>query len=546
MSDPIFSFSLKRLLGIFTPRNPSEAIRRISFILVLVGFIAGTGFFFYKIFNYLFTFSLFGQSLSYRIIENLLLFFFFMILFSNFLTGMTTYFRSPELNFYFSMPIEPNRIFRVKYLETASFASWASLTVVFPMLLSLGLIKNLNLFLVLILIFTIFIFAQISASIGNLIILLLLKFFPRIGCRFNIATIGLGAILAGLYFQLGKPQLFRVFEMGSEIELTRFLNNLGRIGTIYLPSNWLAIFARKLFSGYIDLHYLLLLFFTTLALYLILSEFGANFYYRIWLKQQELTTGRKREFSLFFRLRAKRAQLITKDIVMFLRNPTQWVQLLIFFILMIIYIFSIYRLKFFFTSSFWRALIGFGNFGYVSFLFATLGVRFIYPSISLEGRSFQLIQSLPVKMRNLLLAKLIFYSVPAIILGEILIFTTGMTLAIDPFIMKVSLFLIAIVIITIVSINLGIGCLMPDFNEPNPAKLAAGGGGVIGAIICLAYTFFTVAIFARPTLLYLRRGPASPDSRIFLFSLVIFIAISIATTFFFINLGRRNLERIES
>ncbi|RKX70848.1 hypothetical protein DRP53_03645 [candidate division WOR-3 bacterium] len=538
--DPLINSYLKR-----TSQGRFSSIKRISFIFVVLTFLSGAGIFFFKVYNYLLTFNLFGQSLIFRIMENLLLIFFFMILFSNFLTAMTTYFRSPEVELLFSLPLRPERVLRLRFLETGLYASWASLTVVIPMLLSYGVVIGFGMDEAVLILIAVLLYTGIGAALGSLLLLILLKLFPGLGNRFSIAAIILGGILAYLYFWFGKPQLFRVFELSTELELARFIEDLGEIGSIYLPSNWLAFFIQRLFSSQSWLIYLALLFFTGLALYLILIEFGQRFYREIWLKQREFVTGRVKTFSRLLGQNLGRTMaIVAKDIIIFFRNPTQWVQLLIFSILMLIYIFSIYRSRFLFSSPFWKAVIGFANFAYVAFLFATLGVRFIYPSISTEGRCFLLMKAMPMRIRTLLFAKLIIYATAAIIIGELLMLTTSLILSADPGILRISLVVIGIAIFTIVAINLGIGCIIPDFAETNPSKLAAGGGGVIAGLACLAYTFLIIALFARPLFFYLRGNPAQARP-LFLISLLIFILLSFSISLLAIKIGSRRLAGTE-
>ncbi|HIE05744.1 MAG TPA: hypothetical protein EYP58_02980 [bacterium (Candidatus Stahlbacteria)] len=546
MHSPIFSLYLKQIVGTFSPQRRQMLIKKISFIIVVMIFLIGSGYFFFRIFDYLATVSDFGLPLMVRIIESLLLVFFFMILFSNFITAITTYFRSAELDYFFSLPINLGKIFVKKYIETSVYASWASMVVVIPMMFSYGLVRKASLFDLLLVLLTIILYIQIASALGSAIVLVLLKIFPKLSSKFSIAAVSLGGILAYLYFLLGKPGVFRVFEIQSMPELTKFIDSLGQIGSAYLPSNWLAAFVTDIFSGNFNPRYLGLLFFSALALFLLLSEFGSRFYRLLWLKQRDLLGKGKRRFAKLLQNRLKGNQaILVKDVIVFTRDPTQWIQLLIFFILILIYIFSIYRTRFIFTSPFWRIVIGFANFAYISFLFATLGVRFIYPSISQEGRCFLLLKSSPIGLRRLLYSKFLIYSTVTIIIGEILLLVTSKILYTDPLIFTITGFGLALVLITMVSINLGIGAMLPDFNEQNPAKLAAGGGGVIAALICLGYTFFTIILFARPALYYLKfRGSLMLPFPV-LVNFFIFILGSTMLIIIFLAISIKHLERIE-
>ena len=58
--------------------------------------------------------------------------------------------------------------------------------------------------------------------------------------------------------------------------------------------------------------------------------------------------------------------------------------------------------------------------------------------------------------------------------------------------------------ISLVSISVGLGILFPDFEEPNPGRIASSGGGMIAALISLVYVGLSVMALALPTYAYIK------------------------------------------
>ncbi len=80
------------------------------------------------------------------------------------------------------------------------------------------------------------------------------------------------------------------------------------------------------------------------------------------------------------------AALVLKDARLFWRDPAQWIQFMIFFGLLCIYVLNLRNVAFNFQSPFWETMISYLNLAASSLTLSTLTTRFVFPQFSLEGR----------------------------------------------------------------------------------------------------------------------------------------------------------------
>src|SRR5439155_836538 len=109
------------------------------------------------------------------------------------------------------------------------------------------------------------------------------------------------------------------------------------------------------------------------------------------------------------------------------RDTTQWSQLILLAVLVVVYVFNIKALPlhrgepvgFFYVN-----LVSFLNLGLAGFVLASIAARFIFPAVSLEGRQMWLLRSSPLDLKALLWSKYWVGTVPLLVLALLL---TGIT-----------------------------------------------------------------------------------------------------------------------
>ncbi len=544
----IFGIRLRLVLKYFTPGR--HKIPRITFFIILSSFLIGGYYTFFRIFSYLNTVEIIGPAIMARTLEMILFVFFLMLMFSNIISSFSTFYNNQELNFLFSLPVFPTTIYLAKLFENALYSSWATFAMAIPLFLAYGISNNASAIYYPVSLIGFVIFLLIPAGIASLIIFLIVRLFPGLKPR-NIIFLSLVLILLlmFMYIKIGNPGLLRIFETENERELIQFAANLTTVGGTYVPSTWLSNtlrdFVQVQSSGFF---YLLLLVAVATSIVGIAYAFARVIYHKSFLQIAESKgrTNTKKSVLTEHQTNPDYA-FLQKDTLLFIREPTQWVQLAIFVILLIVYIFSLRRTPIFFSFSLWNVIISFANFAYVSFVIATLGVRFIFPAISLEKKGIWIISSSPFSLKRTIIIKYLFYLVIGIIIMETLLVLANLFIRTAPIIFYFSLLIGIFVAASLISINLGIGCIFPQFNEDNPSKIASGSGGIIAALVSIAYIVLVAAIFAAPVRNYLFswyfKRPLNLNLVLFsftLFSIITFCAIYLPVKFGIDSMEKRD------
>jgi len=523
-------------------------LRTVSFIFVIAVFFSGAFYVLFRIFGYLASAEIIGMSLIDRTLEMAFFVFFIMLLFSNIITSFSTFYNNQELEFLFSLPVPSTSIYLAKLFENSLYASWATMVLALPLVFAYGIALKAPLPFYPVAVASIFIYLIIPAALASVLIFILLSVFPRIKPR-DVIFISLAFVigLSVLYLKISNPAVLKIFETENEQDLIRFAANLSTVGGAFVPSTWLANIIKgfRASSGRGVFYFLLLLF--TSGSSVIISFFIARLlYHHSWLRLGEHNRRSGLTRSPLSRPRRGPVEsMLFKDVMIFVREPAQWVQLSIFLILLVIYIFSLSRTPLYFTFPQWRTIISFANFSYICFVLATLGVRFIFPTVSLERNGLWCIVSSPLPLARILRIKYIFNFVLVTIIFEGLLILSNLMIKTDPTFYVIMPVIGLFVAASLVAINLGLGSRFPQFNEDNPSRIAAGSGGIIAALTSVAYVGISLIILAAPAYNYLTsRYMNRPGRSIFIVvGFAAFLVFNILTIFGFLRLGIRSLEK---
>src|SRR5205085_5508763 len=125
-------------------------------------------------------------------------------------------------------------------------------------------------------------------------------------------------------------------------------------------------------------------------------------------------------------LGARRRELVLKEIRLFFRDTTQWSQLILLAVLVLVYV---YNIKFLplrgeGMTRFLVNVVPFLNLVLAGFVLASIAARFLFPGVSLEGRTLWLLRSSPMSMRELLWSKFWVGTAPLLLLAVSIIAVT--------------------------------------------------------------------------------------------------------------------------
>jgi len=193
--------------------------------------------------------------------------------------------------------------------------------------------------------------------------------------------------------------------------------------------------------------------------------------------------------------------LLTKDVIVFFRDASQWSQLLLLGALVVVYVYNFSVLPIDDgtpMAATLRDVVAFCNLGLAAFVTASVAVRFVYPSISLEGRAWWVLRSSPVPLGTLWWSKFLIAFLPLAVLGEALIVVTNRYLGVAPGLTLVFMATLLFVVAAIVSLGLAFGAAYPRLDSTNAAQIATGFGGVVYMVSCLGLIAGVIALEAWP------------------------------------------------
>lgn len=454
-----------------------------------------------------------GALLAGKLLGLLLLSFASILLLSNVVTALSSYFLAKDLDLLVSSPVDGLRLYLAKLLETVINSSWMVALMAVPIFTAYGIVYDGG--------FVFALFAPavflpsllLPAVIGVAVTTILVNVFPARRARDLLSIIALGAAAGVILLfrvirpeQLARPEGFR--------NLLDFITVLRTPTSPFLPSEWVSTAVMTYLTGQPD----------WLAVGLVWNSAAAFVVLGAWLHGRLFPTGFTRaqegaerfvrgtlwEWSLGGILRplgAARREFVLKDLRLFFRDTTQWSQLILLAALLFVYLFNIRALPLFrgervpfFTVS----VISFLNLGLAGFVLSAIAARFIFPAVSLEGRQMWLLRSSPLDLRALLWSKYWVGTIPLLVLALLITVLTNVLLKATPFMMAIGVGTIVLLTLAIAAMALGFGAVYPQFETENAAQIPTSFGGLVFMMATIALLAVVIVVESVPVYGYLR------------------------------------------
>ena len=243
------------------------------------------------------------------------------------------------------------------------------------------------------------------------------------------------------------------------------------------------------------------------------------------------------------------AAIVRRDRLIFARTPSQWTQLLLVGALVVVYLLNF---KYFRSLQDSGILGNVGifaiNFGLSGLVIATLAVRFLFPSISLEGKAFWCIEAAPIDHDTLFKAKRRWGVWPIIAIGTSLCAGAGVITGLSIPLIAISIIITAVYSWTVCSMGTYLGGFDPQFNLDNPARVASSMTAVVFMMSAMFILFAQLGLSLQPVWLVERvmtpgSPPASRSYAIALGLLTVLILICVAATKLTRRIGLNSLAR---
>jgi ABC-2 type transport system permease protein len=491
-----------------------KLVRFMVFFFAALLFWAGTFYIFFRVLSYFAGIEVIGTLLAARLLSMVFLTCFSLLLFSNIITGLSTFFLSDDLQLINALPVSATGLYAGRFIETAVNSSWTVLFFSSPVFVAYGLVYHASPAYYLALAGVMCPFVLIPAAAGIMLILLLVSLFPARRLK-EILVLAFILIAVGVFLFVRFLQPERLVDPESFYLVMDYISNLRAPLSPLFPSQWAAdAVSPFLFDAAGGWTFPLMLLWSTGLAFVVMGEGVFRWrYFAAWSKAQEANAARFSRSALPGGALDRLLQpfspgsrcIIMKDLKIFLRDTNQWTQLFLIGALIIIYVynFSVLPMERSPLPTFYlQNVIAFLNLGLAAFVIAAIAGRFTFPGVSVEGKSFWILKASPLELRTLLWSKFwvnfFFLLVPA----EVLIVTTNLLMHASPIMQWLSVITMAGMTVGITSLGIGCGARFPRFNAENVAQVATGFGGMFYMILAMVFIALVVMLEARPVYLF--------------------------------------------
>lgn len=492
--------------------NASSILKNIGSFTVYSVFAVGAFFFSYNMIKYLLETMKIGLFLLHEFLSITLFIFFIAVNIGNIIVSYSTLYKSDEVNFLFHKPVSPSNIFVIKFFDNFFYSSSTLILILLSILAGYAHYLGLTVWQVASLfIFNFVPFMLTAAALGIIILLLIVKASSLIGARVVISILALGYLTSlFIFFSVISPVdlVNQVMQFYPNVDL--YFGYLLPKELKYLPNHWLSEslywIARDNLPAAGKYFYLQIV--VSISLVAIAVFLGKIWYYKTWfyafrLRPQKSKADLDRVFSFKndSKLSPVTESIFKREFHLFFREPTQVFHLIILLLLITIFLSSVSSLaRLGGLNIFLQTVIYLSVFIFNTFMTATLSLRFVFPLVSLEGRTFWKIKSSPVSPLKFMIKKLTPYSLIIIFISFLLNTVINLQFNLQFALLMTPINLI--IAISLISVNFSIGALFFDFNEKNPIRIASSQGASLSFLINLIYMVLLIIIMYLPVLTF--------------------------------------------
>lgn len=502
-----------------------------------------------------------GALLVSKLLEMLFLTLFFMVLFSSIIAALSSFYLNEELPTLMASPLPIGMIFRSRLLLMTIESSWMVAVFFLPALYAFATALKADWAAYLLFPFFLLPAIILPNLAGGFTALALAAFFPirQMKKVFQFLSI---LVLTGLIFFLRSLEAEKLLNPSYFKDISQYILSLQVPLIDYSPSSWLHQASMSLFRNQTGeaIKQLMPLALLCLAGLTLLNLFAARFYRKSWQRSLEaldnqvlglewmrrLLTWPLRWTDPVFRV------IANKEITNFVRDPAIFSQIFMMAAIVFVYGYNLSILPLKDIPSLYSGELNdtlvFLNGPFIGFIVASIGMRFVFPSISMEGRAFWAVKSSPVSPRKILFTKLFLYLLPMLALGLTLCLVTNSVFRVSrPLLMYLSYFNVILITLVITSLAIGVGAVYADFSADSPLKIAGSYGGFIYMLLSGFYivNLLVVEIYPMYRLFFNRFYLTRGSSGLVLISFCL-ILLFVSTAIWVYIPFRKGLDTIEN
>lgn len=527
--------------------------------LFMTGWLFGLSWLFYEAFAFLYRLG----GVAFYLIPRMFSLFFMglglMLMLSGAVAGYGNLYQSAETRRMMTWPVPLRDLLYLKTLQSMLMSSWAFFFIILPFIGAFGVYRQWPWTMLFWSSAFSLPFVMVFSGLGILIMLLfqglltaLSRVFGRYRNRFVwvAALVLLARLISGALAYLEQIRSQRSEEW---VVMVRMIPGLRLASNPLMPSGWMAQGLLGMASDDTrrSLLFLLLLVSSAGVLLMGIARVGNVLFPASMQRHLTAAGDLATRASALSRLAqgglsgggAVRAFLF-KDLLVFLRDPSQWTQFLIFFGLLGLYFFNLGSLGYDQLDPTWANLIAFLNMFSLSAVMSSLSSRFVYPQLSQEGRMLWVVGLAPQSLSRLMMIKFLLSGISLTAISLTLSGLSNRMLDLPEFSRHLTLILMPCVSLALAGMATGLGAVFMDIEAKTPSQILSGYGGTLNLILTLFTVILMVLVPGIISHLINTEGiPPAVARRVFPLTAVYIASLSLLAAGLPLWLGHRTLSR---
>jgi len=454
---------------------------------------------FYHSFRFLHTLGGAGFFLIPRLFALFFLGLSIMLMLSGAITSFSAIYQSRETRFLLSQPLTIREIMYYKFLESSLFSSWAFFFVIVPFIGAYASYRGLSFSVALWTISFSVPFVMLCSGMGMLITLCMVRWVP-FGRKFWIVVIGGATLIVTKVVIVGMEVQYSLYS--GPLMLGKIIPGLEFSSSPLLPSWWIAegvmSFTREQWGRGVMLW--MVMTSSMMMMCILVGKVGEVIFFPGYQRMIGNVRLRKNIKPVMFGGLERfiptgpgdLCAFIMKDLRVFLRDPAQWSQFLIFFGLLGLYFSNIRSFGYDELGGEWRNLVAFLNLFSLSAVMSSLAARFTYPQLSMEGQSLWLVGLGPTTLSRVMMVKFFCAFLGLLVVGEALAVTSCVMLGLSSLVTWNCVVIVFCTALSLSGTATGLGAIFMELEVKPLAKIISGFGGTLNLVLGLLAVLLSV------------------------------------------------------
>jgi ABC-2 type transport system permease protein len=403
-------------------------------------------------------------------------------------SALGTFYLADDVETILASPTSSFSFFAARLAYVLCTVAWMPFVFIFPVLAAMGFTYNLNAWFIPGAIATFLPYFLIPASIGSLLATLFMSTISQKWAKLVVRLTIMSALVGLLFVTHGLVEA--ITTKSSDGQILRLVSSISIAQSEWMPSAWASTILSELLvpSGKNIATRLVLLYSCAISLagiaHIALHLLHARGFSRALARRAAARNDAGSNLTRDYQSLPAPIALIQKDFRMLTRDIAQSTQIIFLVGLCLLYMGNLKTFvaidAFASNSSInWQRAFFIIHTAITAFFTSAVCTRLVFASLSLEGKSYWILQTAPIAFRDILRAKFIGWFIPVSVVSSVL-FAVGTQVLIGRWEITLLFGILSFLVsYGIVGMGIGLGAYFADFSWEHPSQLALSLGSFV-------------------------------------------------------------------